>query len=181
MKSIIAILTISAVFFGCQKSAVDEGPDPATEAFNRNSETVKKDVQNWKNETPDYSIFADDIYFYPTHFNTEADSTSLADSMEEDKKTLAMLDFELLGELVLLPGVNAGTKEVDGSVRYYGQWKVTKSATDSTEERSGIVDTYASYDFNDEGKVTNAVMYADFSGLMRYLFEAKDESDSAGE
>lgn len=181
MKSIIAILTISAVFFSCQKSAVDEGSDSATEAFNRNAETVKKEVQNWQNETPDYSIYADDIYFYATDFNAEVDSTSLADQMESDKKTLAFLDFEFLGELVLLPGVNADTKEVDGSVRFYGQWKVTKSATDSTKERSGILDSYASYDFNDDGKVTNQIMYADFSGLMRYLFEAKDESDSAGE
>ncbi|HNP18983.1 MAG TPA: hypothetical protein PKL31_11150 [Fulvivirga sp.] len=174
MKSIISILIISAVLVSCQKSMKDEGPNPATEAFKRNSETVKKDIKNWQNETPDYSIFADGFYFYPTQFSTELDSVSLADAIEEDKQTLAMLDFELIGDLVLLPGVNADTKEVDGSVRYYGQWKVTKSATDSTEARSGVLDMYASYDFNDEGKVTNQVMYGDFSGLMGYLNKAND-------
>ena len=38
----------------------------------------------------------------------------------------AVYDAKLITDLRLLPGVNPETNEVDGSVRYYGQWRLQK-------------------------------------------------------
>ena len=70
---------------------------------------------------------------------------------------------------VLLPGVNADTKEVDGSVRHYSEWEVTLPATDSTEAKSGTIKLYESFDFNEEGKIIYQQVYGDFTGLFMHL------------
>jgi len=79
-------------------------------------------------------------------------------------------DFKILTDpIVLLPGVNSETKMTDGSVRHYSNWEVTLSATDSTEAKSGMIQLYESFDFNEEGKISSQVVYGDFTGLMMHL------------
>lgn len=180
MKNTHALLLIGACLVACQPTQ-NEAPDPAWEAFERNSEVVKQDIENWINETPDYSNYAEDMYFYPTNFSLEPDSVSLTESMENDKAALAAYDFAIADELVLLPGVNAETKQMDGSVRFYAIWELTKTATDSTEAKSAKIAVYHSYDFNAEGKITNQVTYGDFTGILRYLNGADDKDDSSME
>jgi hypothetical protein len=80
-----------------------------------------------------------------------------------------MFDAELKTELRLLPGVNPETNEADGSVRYYGQWEVTKSATDSTEATSVIIPIYASYDFDADGKILYQQTYGDMTAAFESL------------
>lgn len=159
-------------FIACQ-----EKPDNSAQLkFEENSKTVMAMLKAWENETPDYSVFADDLVIKETTFGAEKDSLGLEDMKENNKMTLAALDFKLLGEPVLLPGVNDETKEMDGSVRYYGDWEVTRPATDSTEAKSGVLSVYHSFDFNDDGKIVYEQMYADFSGLMNYLWGPKPET-----
>jgi len=79
-----------------------------------------------------------------------------------------------------LPGVDPETKKMDGSVRYYLDWEVTLSATDSTEARSGIIHFYESFDFNEDGKIVNQVGYGDFGGLMEHL-HGDDDKDGGDE
>ena len=52
-----------------------------------------------------------------------------------------------------LPGVNPQTKAVDGSVRGYFEWNISKAATDSTEAKSVRVKVYESFDFNPDGEI----------------------------
>jgi len=133
------------------------------------------------NETLDYyDYYASDIVITPTAFGAP-DSVALEDQKARDERFYSQFDVELLTELTLLPGVNADTKLVDGSVRYYGTWKVTRSATDSTEARSGEMKSYTSYDFNEEGKIVYEQFYGDFGGLFEYLMDEEDDVADAAE
>lgn len=174
MKIIYSLLFI-AVIIACQPQ---EKADPSEDAFLKNSETILKSLNNWANETPDYSIYDENIVFYSTNYFTEApDSTSLEQSKVYDAQNMERYDFEIMGELNPLPGVNAETRKMDGSVRIYVTWKVTKSATDSTSAKSAMIPVYHTYEFNNEGKIISQMGYGNFGGLVQYLEEDNSESE----
>jgi hypothetical protein len=91
------------------------------------------------------------------------------------------MDFRKPENLVLLPGVNVETKKMDGSVRYYGDWTVTLPATDSTEEVSGIIRVYQSFDFNEDGKFALVQGYGDWGGMNNYFSGSGDDDDDEDE
>jgi len=176
MKFIYSILCVSIFFMGCQPK-VDNS---AAEAFEKNSQTILANLEGFQNETVDYSEYAADYVMAGTTFNSK-DSLSLDDVMKSDKSLWENYDFKLMNDpLVLLPGVNPETKESDGSVRYYGAWQVTLSATDSTEAKTGVVKYYESFDFDAEGKILFQQGYGDISALFRYLHsvDVKETEDS---
>lgn len=165
MKQIIFYLCAVLILVSCAPP-VDNS---ANEAFEKNSKTVLANLESWQNENLDYSMYAEDFAMLETGFGSENDSLSLTEMIEADKKLWQTYDFKMLNEPVLLPGVNAATKAVDGSVRHYSQWEITLSATDSTEAKSGMINMYESFDFNEEGKIRYQQVYADFTGIMMYL------------
>lgn len=170
MKIMYSMLCLALLIVGCKT----EPDNLANELFAKNSETALKSIVDWENETPDYSIYADDAVAYSTYFGAENDSIMMQseESKARDKSFLAKYDFKLLtNPPVFLPGVNADTKLPDGSVRYYGAWEVTLPATDSTEAKSGIIKLYESFDFDANGKIAVQQGYGDYSGLMTYLNE----------
>ena len=174
MKFIYSILCLSFLFISCQP-AVDNS---ANEAFEKNSKTVMSVLEGFQNESLDHQAFyATDFVGLITGFGADKDSLSLDDAIANDKENWEMLDFKLLDDpVVLLPGVNAETKKADGSVRYYGDWEVTLPATDSTEAKSGVLKFYSSFDFNEEGKIIYEQGYGDFTGIIRYLMSADDDT-----
>jgi len=176
MRFIYAILCVSFLFVGCQPK-VDNS---ANESFEKNSKTVLAVLEGFQNENLDYkAYYASDYVSLNTGFGADKDSLSLDESMANDKQFMAMFDFKLLNDPInLLPGVNADTKKTDGSVRYYGAWEVTRSATDSTEAKSAVLKMYSSFDFNEEGKIIYEQGYGDFTGIMQYLFDADDDDDN---
>jgi len=170
MKIMYSMLCLALLIVGCKA----EPDNSANELFAKNSETALKSIVDWENETPDYSIYADDAVAYSTYFGAENDSIMMQseESKARDKSFLVKYDFKLLtNPPVFLPGVNADTKLPDGSVRYYGAWEVTLPATDSTEAKSGIIKIYESFDFDANGKIAVQQGYGDYSGLMTYLNE----------
>lgn len=176
MKLIYSLLTLSFLFVACQPK-VDNS---AKEAFEKNSETVRANLKGFESENVDYSQYADNYVMLNTGFGGK-DSLSLDDVKASDKDMWQRYDFKLLTDpLVLLPGVNPETKELDGSVRYYGDWQVTLPATDSTEARIGILKFYESFDFNDDGKILYQQGYGDFGGVFGYL-HANDQGDEGNE
>jgi hypothetical protein len=176
MKVIYSALFASALLIGCQPAE----DNSANEAFERNSKVVLAELEGWSTESMDFdALYAEDALVRPTGFGSP-DSLSLDDIKAHNQEMWDMFDFELLHDVVLLPGVNPETKKADGSVRYYNTWKVTLPATDSTEARSGELKFYESYDFNSEGKIVFQQGYGDFGGLMKYLFE-DDDDDSEDE
>ena len=170
MKIMYSMLCLALLIVACKS----EPDNSANELFAKNAETVLKSISDWENETPDYSIFADNAIAYNSYFGAEVDSVMIhsEESKANDKAFLAKYDFKLVTTPpVFLPGVNADTKLPDGSVRYYGAWEVTLPATDSTEAKSGIIKLYESYDFDANGKIAIQQGYGDYSGLMMYLNE----------
>lgn len=161
MKTFL-VLVLCLLLVGCQQNA-------SNEAFKKNSETIRAYLKSWESEKIDYSIFAAD--FVQRNTSMGKDTIRLEEMKANDKALMDAYDFKLIGgdSVVLLPGVNTNTKMPDGSVRYYGDWQLTKPATDSTEARTGIVKLYASYDFNPEGKIVFAHEYGNFTELMNYL------------
>lgn len=185
MKFKYLIFCLALAFVSCDSNKkMDSEPDAmavADSLFQRNSEIVMADIRAWENETPDYSIYSDNYVGYQTGFGSEKDSISVEDMKNNDKFILGIWDFKLLTDpVVLLPGVNPDTKKPDGSVRYYGTWRVTRTATDSTAEKSGDLKMYGSYDFDENGKVVYSQMYADWGGLWGYLM-SNDSSAEAEE
>jgi hypothetical protein len=174
MKIIYSIICLSILFIGC-KSETETAPDAeaeinVAEVFAKNSQTVLENLKGWQNENVDYSMYADDFVMAETGFGAKKDSLSLDDLKAGDKRSWEAFDFKMLTDPpVLLPGVNAETKEVDGSVRHYSEWEVTLPATDSTEAKSGKIKLYESFDFNEEGKIIYQQIYGDFTGLMMHL------------
>lgn len=166
MKQIIFYLCAVLIMVSCTPPPADNS---ANEAFEKNSKTVLANLEGWQNENLDYSMYAEDFAMLETGFSSEKDSISLTEMMEMDKKMWETYDFKMLNEPVLLPGVNAATKAVDGSVRHYSEWEITLSATDSTEAKSGVIKMYESFDFNEEGKIRYQQVYGDFTGIMMHL------------
>jgi len=184
MKHLLTILCLTFLFIACQPAA----DNSANEAFEKNSKTVLAALEGFQNENLDHqAYYATDFVSLVTGFGADKDSLNLDESIASDKEIWKILDFKLLNDpVVLLPGVNAETKMADGSVRYYGDWEVTRTATDSTEARSGVLKIYSSFDFDEEGKIIYEQGYGDFSGIMRYLMSADyddngDNDDDATE
>ena len=99
-----------------------------------------------------------------------------------DEGFLSRYDFKIASDSInLLPGVNPETKKMDGSVRHYIDWEVTLLATDSTEARSGVLQIYEYFVFNENGKIVNQAGYGDFGGLMEYLHDDDDDEDEDDE
>lgn len=168
LKFIVASVFTVLLFTACGEQ--EPKTDPAAEAFERNSETVLANLQGWQAENLDYSMYADDFYMIDTAFEREKDSVTLDEMKAKDAEFWATHDFEMLGEPQLLIGVDPATNKPDGSVRHYSEWKVTRSATDSTEAKSGNIQLYEFFTFNDEGKILRQGVYGDFTGLMMHLW-----------
>ncbi len=170
MKHLITIALFSALLLSCQAENPEE--KAAKEAFESNSKTVMANLEGWQNENLDYSMYSPDFVMLDTGFGVEKDSMNLEEIKMYDKQMWEAFDFKLLTDpLVLLPGVNAETRKMDGSVRHYSNWQVTLPATDSTEARSGVIRLYESFDFDPDGKIIYQQVYGDFTGLMNHLMQ----------
>jgi hypothetical protein len=166
MKKFYTLLILSSFLIACQP--VD---DAAKKTFEKNAKTVQAYIDGFEAESLDYeTIYSKHlVVMRGTSFGSN-DSTGLPELMMNDRKGWAKFDFELLNKpAVLLPGVDSDTKELDGSVRYYGTWKVSLAATDTTEERHGVIKLYESFDFDADGKIIYQQYYGDGSGLFLYL------------
>ena len=173
MKFIYSIFCLSLFFMACQPK-VDNS---ASEAFEKNSQTVLANLEGFQNENLDYSEYAADFVMRETGFESK-DSISLDDMIKNDKELWNRYDFKMLNEPVLLPGVNVDTKKADGSVRHYSNWEVTLPGNDSVAAKSGVIKLYESFDFNEDGKINFQQVYGDFTGLMMHLHSSHDDMDT---
>lgn len=174
MKFMYSIFSLTILLVACQEK-VD---NTANEAFNKNSETVLANLKSFQDEKVDYTMYASDAVIADTGFGGK-DSLSIDEVKKNDTWLLENFNFKLLTDpLVLLPGVNPETKALDGSVRYYGEWEVTRPATDSTLAKSGVLKIYESFDFDSEGKIVYQQGYGDFTGLMEHLMKIEKIADT---
>ena len=176
MKTIFSIICIALLFTGCkEKEENSEGNSEeynyaGHEAFESNSETVLKNLKGFQGENLDYYMYAENFIMQDTGFGADPDSLNVEQMKEFDKQLWAVYDFKMLTDPpALLPGVDADTRIPNGSVRHYSEWEVTKTATDSTPAKSGIINLYETFDFDENGKITDQAVYGDFTGLMTHL------------
>lgn len=161
-----AIVAAAVVLFSCSQPASD-----ASAKFEANSATIAEVFADFEAESDDFF----------THFNADAiwrgtglnapDSVSLEQVTAKYKTAWANYDYELISPTNFLPGVNPQTKAVDGSVRGYFEWNISKAATDSTEARSVRVKVYESFDFNPEGEIIYTQVYGNLIAGYAYLEE----------
>ena len=167
----IGSLLAGLIMVSCNsdESATSNATSELDERFARNCEVIRANNAGFTGENQDYSMYSEDFFMVNTNFNGSPDTMRLADLQAEDAYLWENFDFEFLVEPVLLPGVDSETQEPNASVRYYAPLKITKAATDSTEERSAVVRMYETFDLNEEGKITIQMYYGDFGAALNYL------------
>lgn len=165
---IITTAFMLTCFIACQAPKNDLAS--SLEAFKTNAESIKKMMQNYVDETPDYSVYDSTFVFYPTNFYTKNPiSIALKEYRVRDKFILDIYDFEIVDALNPIPGFDAETQKIDNSVNVNVTWKITKSATDSTKRRSAMMPIHHAYYFNEEGKIVKYESFGNFTGLFQYL------------
>ena len=166
MRKILAVVAVSAAFVACE---APQETTPVTSVFETNCETIRTVVDNLQNEVADFQYYSEDFVGAQTRFNSTGDSTRLEEFKTNRLTWFETFDAELTTPLRLLAGVNTETNQADGSVRYYGKWNITKTATDSTEAKSVLIPLYVSFDFDEEGKILFQQNYGDFTAAFNSL------------
>ncbi len=166
MRFFSSIICLTLLIVSCQPKL----DNSINEAFEKNSKTIMTYLEGYQNESLDYdALFSKDYWMLDTHVGADNDSLTIVDVIKNDKEGWSTADFKIVSPINLLPGVDADTKKADGSVRYYADWEITISATDSTDARSGVMRIYESFDFDAEGKINFQQYYGDFGGLRNQL------------
>ena len=163
------ILTITSAVFCLGLFACQLPDNSATNTFNTNAATIAEAFAEFEAEDDHFfTHFADDAIWQGTGLYAP-DSIPLDQVTSKYKALWAQYDYELVSEVYFLPGVNAQTKKVDGSVRGYFKWNITRPATDSTEAQSIAVKVYESFDFNPEGQINFAQVYGNLEAAYAEL------------
>ena len=84
---------------------------------------------------------------------------TVEDRMSRHKKLFPKYDFAISDSINFLPGVNAETKQVDGSVRFYFNWTIINSEN----SKSVTIPLYMSFDFDENGKFIFQQHFGDIS------------------
>ena len=154
------LITIFALLYSC-KSDVNVQFDitDVNQKFLDNCETVQSYLDDFVNESIDYKkYFNDTCKIRGTSFNSEGPMT-VDDRMSRHEKLFPKYDFAISDSINFLPGVNAETKQVDGSVRFYFNWTIINSEN----EKSVTVPLYMSFDFDENGKFIFQQHFGDIS------------------
>ena len=164
--SFAAIAAAAALFFSCNPPATD-----ATATFEANAANIAQVLADFEAESDEFfTHFADTAVWRGTGLNAP-DTVTLAQVAAKYKAAWAKYDYELISPTNFLPGVNPQTKAVDGSVRGYFEWNISKPATDSTEAKSVRVKVYESFDFNSAGDIVYTQVYGNLVAGYAYLDE----------
>ena len=146
--------------------------DTMQSVFERNCMTVKDYEESFCNEDIDYdNFYAVDAIVKGTTMGSQ-DTMRVEDRKIIHQEMFEKYDFEFSKPLNFLPGVNAETKEMDGSVRMYFNLTVTHSENN----RSVTIPMYESYDFNEEGKILYLQYYGDLTSALQSL-ELSDNNE----
>ena len=162
MKNSILVI-IAAFLFSCNsQSDINNNTTSADQKFVSNCITVQGYLNDFVNESIDYKkYFNDTCKVRGTYFNSEG-PMSVADRISTHKQMWAKYDFSISDSINFLPGVNAETKLMDGSVRFYFDWTVN-----NTENGKSItLPLYMSFDFDNDGKINFYQFFGDISAAI---------------
>jgi hypothetical protein len=162
---LLSIVFISACHVGTYDPSVKIKANAMLEAFNRNCATVLEYEKAFCSENIDYDKFyAENAVIKGTSFGA-SDSLFVEDRKVSHQELWQDYDLSISEPLNLLPGVNAETKEIDGSVRLYFTLTVTKTAN----QKSISIPMYESFDFDENGKIVYFQFYGDTSHALLSL------------
>ena len=165
------LLLPAILMLACTPTSDDVSVGQADALFAKNSETAMSLIRDFDNEDIEgvKSHFADSAQWRATTFG-KTEPATLEQKIKGWEAAWATYDFDLVtNDLQLLPGVNAETKEPDGSVRVYFDWDLVRPATDSTQRKSVMVSYYESWDFDADGKIWLTQIYGDATAAMNAL------------
>ena len=157
MRKVVALVVLGAAVVACD---APKETSTVSSVFEKNCETIRTVVDNLQNDVADFQFYSEDFV---------GAQTRLEEFKTDRLNWLEIFDAELTTPLNLLPGVNPQTNEPDGSVRYYGKWNITRTATDSTEAKSVLIPLYVSFDFDEEGKILFQQNYGDLTAAFESL------------
>ena len=162
------LLTVFALLFSCKSDTnVQSDITDENQKFLDNCETVQAYLDDFVDESVDYKkYFNDTCKIRNTSFNSEG-SMTVDDRISRHKKLWPKYDFSISDSINFLPGVNAETKQVDGSVRFYFNWTIINSEN----EKSVTVPLYMSFDFDKNGKFIFQQHFGDISAAFLSLEE----------
>ena len=149
---------------------ISEGLNPqntTSNIFEINCETVRAYFTDFTSEEVDYNkYYATNAVIKGTLIGSK-DSITVDEHKAEHSNLFPKYDFSYKAPLVLLPGVNPETKEMDGSVRFYFSLNVTLTES----QKSVSIPMYESFDFDDNGKFLLQQYYGDITGYINSLNE----------
>lgn len=156
-----------------QGEATTSDVEAAYARFERNAETARQLILDFDAES-DAALahFADSAIWTPTRFG-QTDTVPLEQAWAGWKRAWAAYDMALLSDIVLLPGVDPVTNQVDGSVRVYFDWAYTRAATDSMAGKTVQVSLYEAWEFDADGKIWMTQLYGDIGAMLAALQEAE--------
>ena len=155
-----------AILALCLLSACNTSPAEQNPAYEQNMASMKAMFDGFQNKSIDPSLFAEDFVDVGTGFE-EVDRNK-AEAMQQWKMMTRVMDAELTNA-IYLPGIDTLTMAPDGSVRYYGQWKMTMG------EATQSLMAYGSMEFNDAGEIRNFAHYADWTATFGALLAENPE------
>jgi len=154
------------LFFSCQNNEkVNTNNENLSQIFKKNCQTVQSYLDDFVNESIDYKKYYNDTCeIRGTYFNSTG-SMSVQDRITIHKQMWSKYDFKISDSIEYLPGVNAKTKQIDGSVRFYFDW----TTTNTENNKSITIPLYMSFDFDDEGKFVYLQFFGDISSAISSL------------
>ena len=148
------------LFFSCQNNKkANYNNENLNQTFKKNCQTVQSYLNDFVKENIDYKKYYNDTCeIRGTYFNSTG-SMSVQDRISTHKQMWSKYDFKISDSIEYLPGVNAKTKQMDGSVRFYFDW----TTTNSENNKSITIPLYMSFDFDDEGRFVYLQFFGDIS------------------
>ena len=169
MKIVVFFFITLLGLYACKMSVKSEEAPKASDAkmlYEKNLASLKKGITAFENEKLDdwAATVADTTIWNSAVYGSSP--AGKADWRKELNNYIADWDSLKLNYADFLPGIDSATHQFDGSVRYYGIWNgVHKSGIHT------LVNFYATYDFNKDGKIINASEFFDVGGLMNAIKE----------
>ena len=160
MKKLIYSILLCSFIFSCN-SGNKSANSGVSQAFKENSKTMQVLLKSFEDEDVDYSRFSDEVVFKGTLMDTP-DTLRLDQVKDIHKNFFANYDVKHITPFNFLQGVNPESGELDGSVRFYYDMRVTNSSNG----KSVVIPIYESFDFNDKGKAIYVQWYADWTSSM---------------
>ena len=155
-----------AILALCLLSACSSEPVQQNPAYEQNVASMKAMFDGFQNKSIDPALFAEDFVDVGTGF--EEEDRNKQEAMQQWKMMTRVMDAELVNA-IYLPGIDTLSQQLDGSVRYYGQWKMTMG------EAAQTLKAYGSMEFNDSGKITSFAHYADWTATFGALLAENPE------